>query len=59
LAADALMQRLHDMTAALSDAIADTSRGVERQKLRHPNLTRLRDGLYRRATQIMTGINAS
>jgi len=45
-----LMQRLQDMTAALPDAIADRSRAVERQKLRHPNLARLRDGLYKRAT---------
>jgi len=57
LSGDALMQRLQDMTAALPDAIADTSRAVERQKLRHPNLARLRDGLYKRATGIMTSIN--
>jgi len=57
LSGDALMQRLQDMTAALPDAIADTSRAVERQKLRHPNLARLRDGLYKRATEIMTSIN--
>ena len=52
----ALMQRLRDFTAALPDAIADTSRLVERQKLRHPNLTRLRDGLDKRAARIMESI---
>jgi serine/threonine-protein kinase HipA len=56
LPGDALMQRLRDMTAALPDAIADTSSAVERQKLRHPNLTRLRDGLHDRATRIMKDV---
>src|SRR4051794_4718260 len=52
LSTDVLMQRLRDMTAAFPDAIADTSRAVERQKLRHPNLVRLRDGLHKRSAQI-------
>jgi len=57
LSADVLMQRLRGMTAALPDAIADTSRAVERQKLRHPNLVRLRDGLLERSAQIVKSIN--
>jgi serine/threonine-protein kinase HipA len=52
LPADALMQRLRDMTAALPDAIAGVSRAVERQKLRHPNLARLCTGLSERVIQI-------
>jgi serine/threonine-protein kinase HipA len=56
LPADALMQRLTDFTAVLPDAIADTSRLVERQKLRHPNLTRLRDQLDKRAGRILESI---
>jgi serine/threonine-protein kinase HipA len=59
LPVDALMQRLTDFTAALPDAIADASRLVERQKLRHPNLTRLRDELGKRAGRIMESINGS
>ena len=51
LSVDAVMQRVRDFTAALPDAIADTSRLVERQGLQHPNLTRLRDGLNKRAAQ--------
>jgi serine/threonine-protein kinase HipA len=51
LPVDAVMQRVRDFTAALPDAIADTSRLVERQGLQHPNLTRLRDGLNKRAAQ--------
>ena len=57
LSADVLMQRLRGMTAALPDAIADTSRAVERQKLRHPNLVRLRDELLERSAQIVKSIN--
>lgn len=56
LPVDALMQRLRDFTAALPDAIADTSRLVERQKLRHPNLTRLQDELGKRAGRVMESI---
>ena len=59
LPADPLMQRLRDMTAALPDAIADTSRAVERQKLRHRNLDRLRDGLSQRATETLAAVNAA
>jgi serine/threonine-protein kinase HipA len=56
LPVDALVQRLTDFTAALPDAIADTSRLVERQKLRHPNLTRLRDELDKRTGRIEESI---
>jgi serine/threonine-protein kinase HipA len=49
----AVMQRLTDLSVALPDAIADTSRLVERQKLRHPNLTRLRGELDKRAGRII------
>ncbi|MBS0418217.1 MAG: hypothetical protein JSR66_10920 [Proteobacteria bacterium] len=47
----ALVQRIRDMTA-FPDAIADTARAVERQNLRHPNLTRLRDQLHLRVAGI-------
>jgi len=54
LPVEPLMQRFHDYTVALPDAIADAWRLVERQKLRHPNLTRLRDELDKRAGRIMS-----
>lgn len=56
LPVDWLMQRLRAFTTALPDAIADTSRMVEQQKLRHPNLTRLQNELGKRADRISESI---
>lgn len=56
---DTVMQRLRGFAAVLPDAIADTSRVVERQSLRHPNLTRLRDGLNKRAAEAMKTLDDS
>jgi serine/threonine-protein kinase HipA len=46
-----LLHRIAEMTTVLPDAVADAARALEKQRLRHPNLTRLRDALHERAAE--------
>lgn len=59
LDADRMMKRIGDMAAQLPDALADVSRAVEEQGLRHANLTRLTKALHERVAGCLRTLKAA